>query len=279
MFHASNWFSLMSSTPSLTNKVIWITGASSGIGETFAEECARRGARVALSARRAEALSALVDQINGALPSGSAPRARAYPVDVASTDSVRGAVAAIEAEMGPIDIMVANAGINQYVSLSSFSADAYLSVMNTNYGGLLRCIEAVLPSMRARGTGRIAGVASLAGFRGLPTSGAYGSSKSAMIHFLESIRFQLEPLGIGVTVINPGFVKTPMTDTNDFKMPFLMTREDAAVCMANGLERGAKEISFPWLFSRFMKGARVLPFPLYEWLTKVVWARMEHGKE
>lgn len=269
----------MPSTTSLANKLIWITGASSGIGETLAEECARRGARVALSARRPEALSLLVDRINSSLPSGSAPRARAYPVDVASTDSVRTAVAAIEAEMGPIDIMIANAGINQYVSLSSFSADAFLTVMNTNYGGLLRCIEAVLPNMRARGHGRIAGVASLAGFRGLPTSGAYGSSKSAMIHFLESIRFQLEPVGIGVTIINPGFVKTPMTDTNDFKMPFLMTRENAAICIANGLERGAKEISFPWFFSRVMKTMRVLPFPLYEWMTKVVWARMDHGKE
>lgn len=264
---------------SLSNKLIWITGASSGIGETLAQECVRRGARVALSARRAEALSGLVDRINKNQPKGTSPWARAYPADVASTDSVRAAVAAIEAEMGPIDVVVANAGINQYVSPSSFSADAYLSVMNTNYGGLLRCIEAVLPQMRARGTGRIAGVASLAGFRGLPTSGAYGSSKAAMIHFLESIRFQLEPLGVGITIINPGFVKTPMTDTNDFKMPFLMTCEDAAVCIANGLERGAKEITFPWLFSRLMKGMRVLPFPLYEWMTKIVWARMDHGKE
>lgn len=263
---------------SLANKVIWITGASSGIGEAFAEECARRGARVALSARRAEALSALVSKINEK-QSGGEMRARAYPVDVSSTESLKNVVVAIESELGPIDIVVANAGINEYVSLSSFSAEAYLSVMNVNYGGLLRCIEAVLPGMRSRGRGRIAGVASIAGFRGLPTSGAYGASKAAMIHFLESIRFQLEPLGIGVTVINPGFVKTPMTDTNEFHMPFLMNCEDAVACMANGLERGAKEITFPWLFSRIIKGGRVLPFSIYEWIVRKVWSRMEHGKE
>lgn len=263
---------------SLNNKIIWITGASSGIGEAFAEECVKRGARVALTARRAEALSQLVERINSK-QGGSEARARAYPADVSSTEALKGVVAAIEAELGPIDIVVANAGINEYVSLGSFSAEAYLSVMNVNYGGLLRCIEAVLPGMRARGRGRIAGVASIAGFRGLPTSGAYGASKSAMIHFLESIRFQLEPLGIGVTVINPGFVKTPMTDTNDFHMPFLMNCSDAVACMADGLERGAKEITFPWLFSRILKGGRILPFPLYEWIVRKVWSRMEHGKE
>jgi short-subunit dehydrogenase len=262
----------------LSHSIIWITGASSGIGEAFAVECVRRGARVALSARRADSLAGLVDRITTQFPDAT-PRARAYPADVSSLDSLQSVVTAIESEMGPIDIVVANAGINEYVSLNSFSTEKFLSVMNVNYGGLLRCIEVVLPSMRKRGKGRIVGGASIAGFRGLPTSGAYGASKSAMIHFLESIRFQLEPMGIGVTIVNPGFVKTPMTDTNEFHMPFLMECDDAVRCMADGIGRGDSEVTFPWLFSRLMKIGRILPFPLYAWIARTIWSRMEHGKE
>jgi NAD(P)-dependent dehydrogenase (short-subunit alcohol dehydrogenase family) len=274
--------------------VIWITGASSGIGEAFAIECARRGARVALSSRRVEPLTLLVNKINkdfspsklsnesGNLisdKSAPVPKAIAYPLDVTDTDCVLATANAIEDDMGRIDILVANAGVAEYVSINEFSAESYLSVMDINYGGLVRCIEAVLPKMRARRSGRIAGVASLAGFRGLPTSGAYGASKSAMIHFLESLRFQLEVIGLGVTVINPGFVKTPMTDKNDFQMPFLITTEQAAKYMADGLESGLDEISFPWFFSRLMKIARIIPFFIYEFLARKIWSRMEHGKE
>ena len=140
--------------------------------------------------------------------------------------------------------------------------------MRLNYFGVLYGMEAVLPGMLARGRGHIAGMASLAGYRAVPTAAAYGASKAALIHALESLRFDLDPKGIRVTVINPGFVRTPLTERNRFRMPFLMDVERAAAIIVSGLERDRKEIHFPRVFSTILKLARVLPFPVYERLIK-----------
>ena len=251
---------------------IWLTGASSGIGEALALELGRRGARLALSARRGEVLESLVHRIKSA-----GGDARAFPVDVTDIEALKTTQQAIRSELGPIDILIANAGTHIFSVPENFDSAEYLFLMDTNYGGMLRAIEAALPDMLCRGKGEIVGMASLAGFRGLPRAAAYGASKAAMIHFLESIRFHLKYNNIGVTIVNPGFVKTPLTDKNDFFMPFLTSPEKAARIICDGIERGRKEISFPIPFNWLLKLMRILPYPLYEWLISLEWHR--HRKQ
>lgn len=247
-------------------KTVWLTGASSGIGESLAFEIARRGARVAISARREQELKKVAEKIEGL-----GQIAKAYPADVLSELSLKTAVAGIERDLGPIDIVIANAGSHVFTVPEEFNTEEYLSLMNLNYGGMLRTISSVLPQMLDKKNGAIVGVASLAGFRGLPRAAAYGASKSAQIHFLESIRYHLEEHGLQVTVINPGFVKTPLTDKNDFYMPFLVPPERAAVLICNAIEKGKKELSFPIPFSWFMKLMRVVPYPIHEIVARLAW--------
>ena len=140
--------------------------------------------------------------------------------------------------------------------------------MTVNYFGVVYGIEAVVPGMLARAHGHIAAVASVSGFRALPAAGAYGASKAAVIHLLNSIRFDLEPHGIRITVINPGFIKTPLTDRNRFPMPFLMPVDEAARRIVDGLERDRKEIHFPRALTWTLKALRVLPYPVYE---RIIW--------
>lgn len=253
----------------LKDQRVWITGASMGIGRALALECARRGAVVALTARGREGLLDLQKTIES-----NHGRALVYPGDVTDEGRMRAIAEQIEKEVGPIDILVANAGTHAFTKPESFNVDEYLSLMNLNYGGMLRCISAVLPGMLERRAGRIVGVASLAGFRGLPRAAAYGASKSAQINFLQSIRFHLARHGIGVTIVNPGFVRTPLTDRNDFEMPFLMEADDAARIIANGIARGKKEIAFPFIFSWTIRLMRIIPYPVYERIMNRVWSRM-----
>lgn len=188
----------------LKDKVVWLTGASSGIGESLAIDLARRGARLALTARREELLGRLVGKI-----SEQNGRAAGIAGDVTDLGAMQRAVREIETKIGPIDILIANAGTHLFTVPEKFDSSEYLSLMEINYGGMLKCIESVLPGMIERRSGHIVGVASLAGMRGLPRAAAYGSSKAAMIHFLESLRFHLKQYGLKVTIVNPGFVKTP----------------------------------------------------------------------
>jgi short-subunit dehydrogenase len=174
------------------------------------------------------------------------------------------AVRTIEARWTGIDLALLNAGGHRPPQGAGFDMSQFVDVMTVNYFGVLHCIEAVLPGMLQRGRGHIAGVASLSGYRAIPTAAAYGASKAALIHALESIRFDLEPLGINITVVNPGFIRTPLTDSNRFRMPFIMDVERAAAIIVDGLERDRKEIHFPRVFSSILKLARVLPFPVYE---------------
>lgn len=245
---------------------MWLTGASSGIGEALAIELARRGARVAITARRADVLEGLIARV-----ANTPGELRSFPGDVLDLEQMKGVVAAIESAMGPIDLAIPNAGTHLFTVPEQFNSKEYLSLMELNYGGMLHCIEAVLPSMLKRGRGYLAPVASLAGYRGLPRAAAYGASKAAMIHFLESIRFHLKSKGITISIVNPGFVKTPLTDKNDFRMPFLIDSPTAAVSICNGIERGKREIAFPFPFNWVLKLARMLPDPIYERIVDQCW--------
>lgn len=243
---------------------MWLTGASSGIGEALVAPLVEAGARVAITARRAERL----ESIAARFPS-SDRRVMIAPADVTDRTAVEGAVREIDARFGGIDLAIFNAGTHQPVSALVFDPEPYVRVMTLNFFSVLSCIEAVLPQMLARGSGHIAGVASLAGYRALPTSGAYGASKAALIHALDAMRFDVEPRGVHVTVINPGFVKTPLTDLNTFQMPALIDAAQAAGIIVRGLTSRRKEIHFPARFSWTMKAMRVLPYPIYEWIIKL----------
>jgi short-subunit dehydrogenase len=234
-----------------------ITGASSGIGAALAHELARRGWTLGLLARRADLLDALVRD----LPTKSI----ALPCDVTDASAVRDAVKrGQEALGGPFDLAVANAAIGIPSHASKFNlADAEL-MTRVNILGMFNLFDAVIPSMIERRSGRFAGVASLAGLRGLPTSSVYSATKAAMQAFLEASRIELLQYGVGVTTINPGFVITPMTEKNRFKMPFLMKVDDAARVIADGLERGKRVVEFPRPMSLLMRGARLLPAAVWD---------------
>lgn len=250
----------------LKGACVWLTGASSGIGEALAYELARRGARVALTARRGDLLEEIVSKIRG-----EGGEAWSFPGDVLNLDGMREVVDSIEKSIGPIDLAIPNAGTHLFTKPEEFNSAEYRSIMDLNFGGVLHCLEAVIPRMLARGRGHIAPVASLAGYRGLPRAAAYGASKSALIHFLESIRFHLKPKGLTITVVNPGFVKTPLTDKNDFYMPFLVSAEKAAKIICRGIERGRRTVAFPFPFSWIVALGKFLPAPLYEKIVNQLW--------
>ncbi len=256
----------MDSTNNISGKVVWITGASSGIGKALAFECAKRGAKVALSARRAHILEKISVEITQA--GGVAFPAKA---DVLNLDELKDTVERIENELGNIDILIANAGTHVFSIPENFDSKEYIDLMEINFGGTLRTIEAVLSKMIKRKSGYIVGVSSLSGYRGLPRAAAYGASKSALIHFLESIRFHLSEFNIFVSIVCPGFVKTPLTDKNDFPMPFLIDSSKAAEIICNGIQRHKKEISFPIPFNWFLKLTRILPYFIYEKIVFYLW--------
>lgn len=236
---------------------VWLTGASSGIGEALVEPLVAAGARVAVSARRADVLDQLVAR-------HGAGHVLSVPVDVTDRAAVHAAAATITAAWGGIDLALFNAGTHIPVSGARLRAEDFDALIRVNYLSVIYGLEAVLPAMLARGQGHVAGVASVAGYRGLPTAAAYGASKAACIHALEAVRFDLAPRGIDVTIINPGFVRTPLTDRNTFHMPGLIEADAAAQLIVRGLQQRRKEIHFPATFSWTMKLLRVLPYPLYE---------------
>ena len=234
----------------------WITGASSGLGQALARRMAADGWRVAASARNAEALAALAESAAG-LPG----EIQAFPLDVTDPAAVETTVAAIEAR-GPISQAVLNAGSHRPVRAEGLAAAAFRSLAELNLMGTVHGLTAVLPAMMARRGGRIAIVASLAGYRGLPTSAAYGMTKAGLINLAEALKPELDGHGIRLQIVNPGFVRTPLTDKNDFEMPFLMELEEAAEAFYRGLRSERFEIVFPWRFAALLKILRCLPYPL-----------------
>jgi len=243
---------------SLEGKTIWLTGASSGIGEALALRLVKVNCRVAISARRPDALDQIVAKAAG-LPG----RMVAVPVDVTDPAAVKAAAARIEKELGPVDVLITSAGTYIPTEADSFNAAEYGRIMNLNYQGTLHCVEAVLPGMIQRRSGHLVPISSLVGYRGMPRSCSYGASKAALINFFEGLRFDLLRHNVAVTIINPGFVKTPLTDKNDFEMPFLVDAETSAEHIVRGIEREKFEVHYPWQLSWIFKLLRVIPFPLY----------------
>jgi short-subunit dehydrogenase len=235
----------------------WITGASSGLGHALARRMAADGWRVAASARSAGPLAELAKSA-GALKG----EIRAFPLDVTDPAAVTAAVAAIEQVLGPIDQAVLNAGTHRPVRAAELTADAFRELAELNLMGTVHCLEALLPGMIARREGRIAVVASVAGYRGLPTSAAYGMTKAGLINMTEALKPELDGYGVRLQVVNPGFVRTPLTDKNPFPMPFLMEVEDAAEALYRGLGSKRFEIVFPRRLAYLLKVLRCLPAPL-----------------
>jgi short-subunit dehydrogenase len=231
-------------------KRVWLVGASAGIGAAMARELAGRGARLALSARRADALQTLA--IAGAL---------VLPCDATDATSLAAARSSLIAAWGGIDLVVYLAGDYQPMRAADFDLATAERVLAVNFNGALRLAATVLPDLRAGGG--IAFVASVAGYRGLPKALCYGPGKAALIHFAEVLHLDLAPQGIGVWVINPGFVATRLTAQNDFAMPALMTPEAAAAAAVDGFATGKFEIHFPKRFTRVLKFLALLPYGLY----------------
>lgn len=241
----------------------WITGASSGLGRALALRMARDGWQVVASARRAEALSDLVREADGLKGD-----LQALPLDVTDQPAVAAAVRRIETEIAPVRLAVLNAGSHQEVRASSFDGKVFRSLIELNVMGTVNCLEAMLPPMIGRHRGRIAVVASLAGYHGLPTASAYGLTKAGLINMAEALKPELDGFGVQMQIVNPGFVRTPLTDVNPFPMPFLMELEDAAEAFYRGLQSNRFEIVFPWRFAALLKVLRYLPARLAFALTR-----------
>lgn len=241
----------------LAGTVAWVTGASAGIGEALVHELCRRGAAVAATARRADALEAIA----AAAPGTVLP----VPADVTDLAATRAAAERVQDELGPIDLAVLNAGLWEQVDVRAFDSAVVRRHLDTNVMGMVHGVEAVLPDMRRRRAGTIAGMASVAGYRGLPQSEAYGASKAAQINLLESLRIDLRSSGVGVVTICPGFVRTGLTGRNSFPMPFMLEPDDAARQICDGLERGKAEIVFPLPMMLAMKAVRLVPVRTYAW--------------
>jgi short-subunit dehydrogenase len=239
------------------DQVAVITGASSGIGWALAEVLAVKGYRLGLIARRKE----LLDQLAGKLrPTGATVEVAA--ADVADRDKLLAAFAELRSTLGPVDVLIANAGVNTPAKLEPWDATDDLHTFRTNLFGVVVSVEAVLPEMLARGRGRIAAVSSLAADRGVPPYGAYGASKAAINVYMDALRVQLRGRGITVTTLAPGFVRTPMIENVPRPLLFMLEPDDAARRMVQAVERGAKIYRFPWFPSLFMRLVRVLP----DWL-------------
>ena len=237
---------------------VWIVGASSGIGLAVAEALLERGAIVCVSARRLEPLEALGRRWPLALP---------HPLDASVPGELTRAADVVFAGGAP-DLVVYCAGHYRAMRATAFDLADALHHQEVNYVAALRLLDAVLPRMLRAGRGHISLVASVAGYRGLPMALAYGPTKAALINLAETLHQDLHPRGIGVSVVNPGFVATPMTADNKFRMPALVTPEDAAQEMLEGWERGAFEIDFPRRFTWPLKAMSLLPFGLYRALVR-----------
>ena len=232
------------------SKRTWITGAGSGIGEALARRLAADGHMVFASGRRLEPLTVLARRHAGITP---------LAVDV--TD--RAAIAKAVSGMGTLDTAILCAGTHAPTPARSFDAGVVRDLMETNLMGAVHCIEALLPAMIARGSGHLVLVASVAGYRGLPTAGGYSASKAGLIALAEALKLDLDGSGVRVSLINPGFVDTPLTRQNPFPMPDLITAEQAADAILRGLKTGRFETAFPFRFALAMKLLRLLPDRLY----------------
>lgn len=240
--------------------VVFLTGASSGIGEGLALEMCRRGATVGMLARRRELLERIAEKCRE-MPGDC----RIFSGDVTDSEFVRVAADSLRAEFGNIDIMVANAGIGgNNRETRELRPYAVSEVIQINLLGAVNSVHAVLPEMLRNRSGQLVAVSSLAGFRGLPKSAAYSASKAGMTAFFESVRLDTIGSGVTVTIIQPGFIKTPLTSGREAKMPFLMELEDAIPYFIRAIERKKRFSAFPWQLATVVRIGRFLPAWLYD---------------
>ena len=239
---------------------VWITGASTGIGRAVSIELARRGARLAVTARNEARLQALVKELEG-------EGHLVAPADLCDRQANLTAVEKIVADFGTIDIALFNAGNAQYVDIKNFDSRLFEDIIKINFMSMVYGIEAVLPVLRSSKHPHLVGMSSTAGYLGMPRSEAYGASKAAVRNMLQALRISLVPEKIPVSIVCPGFVKTPLTDKNDFPMPMIIEADRAAEIIADGIEKQKEEISFPFIFAMLMKLIASLPS---SWQTRIV---------
>lgn len=246
-----------------SDRVVLITGASSGIGQGLALELARRGAKLGLVARRAELLDEIISQIESARRAN----AIALPADVQDAPSLRQAAAQLITKFGRIDVLIANAGVGVTNPGPDFDAAKLAAVINVNVIGVANSVAAVLPEMVARGSGQLVAISSLAAYRGLPKSAAYCASKAGVSAMFESLRLDLAPRGISVTIIHPGFIKTPLTAGRQAKLPWLMECDAAVDKMLSAIEKRKKSFAFPWQLATIVRAGMVMPNFMYDWIS------------
>lgn len=241
-------------------KVVLLTGASSGIGEGIAIAIAAKGARVGLLARRRELLESLAKRCVEA--GGDAV---ALEADVTDAAAVRAAADDLRGEFGPIDILIANAGIGgNNAETRDLAPEAVKKVIDINLLGAANAVHAVLPGMLERGSGQLVAISSLAGFRGLPKSAAYSASKAGMTAFFESVRLDVRHRGVDVTIIQPGFIKTPLTSGRENKMPFIMELDDSIPHFLKAIEKRKKFAAFPWQLAAVVRLGKIMPTFVYD---------------
>ncbi len=241
-------------------KTIWVTGASSGIGTELVKQLATTGANIAISARSANKLEELAQEFTNV---------HAYPLDVIDAEAVANCAGNIENDLGPIDLAIFNAGVSAASTTAKPAAETFKTIIETNFLGVTNGLSAVVPLMSERGSGHISWVGSLGGYNGLPGAGAYNASKAALLSLAESSRLELKPKGIDLTIINPGFIRTPLTAKNRFPMPLLMEPDVAALKIISGLRVKKFEIIFPWPMAWLTKFLRLMPYPIFFWIVKV----------
>lgn len=249
----------MSLNPKITDwskKRVWIIGASTGIGAALATKLHALKAKVALSARSEDKLRHLVSTL-------CASRAIALPLDITKVDTIKSAEQELVAAWGGYDLVIFMAG--DYTAMRAWELDLKVAkqMVSINWEGFLNGLSIVIPRFMQEKSGGIALVSSVAGYRGLPKSLVYGPTKAALINLAETLYLDLKDKGLDVYVICPGFVKTPMTDKNDFDMPYLIAPEEAADEIIKGFGKGEFEIHFPKTFTRMLKSLQLLPYSLY----------------
>lgn len=240
---------------------VFITGASSGIGQALARHYDKQGVQLGLVARRKELLDKLASELK--------VTCAIYPLDVRDAEALDKAARDFIQYFGVPDIVIANAGVSRG-TLTEHKEDrvAFRAVMDINVLGMVHTFQPFINAMRQAGKGQLVGIASVAGIRGLPGAGAYSASKAAAISYLESLRVEMLSSGIAVTTIAPGYIRTPMTDVNTYRMPFLMDADVAAGKMAHAISQKRRFVVLPWQMGLVARFIRLLPPAIWDWAMK-----------
>jgi len=279
-----------------SDKVVLITGASSGIGRGLAVELASRGAKLGLLARGAAAQKAVgaavggrrstdrtvpitpspallevvkeIEQRTDSQSGTAAERILLLPADVREAGAVRAAADRLRKEFGKIDVLIANAGVGVTAEATELNPEEVAWLISVNVIGAVNSVAAVLPEMAARRSGQLVAISSLSAYRGLPKSAAYCASKASLSSFFESLRIDLIGSGVNVTIIHPGFIKTPLTAGRKADMPFLMELDYAVNKIIGAIEKKKKSYAFPWQLATIVRAGMIMPNFMYDWISR-----------